>query len=480
MILALRIALGVACLLAIPRSSLGQLTVYDAGADAQVAVNQACATGGVVRFPASYTLTSTLTVACNTNTKFAVVLQGSPTALTCNTGAAPCIRFGGMPLVQLAVTGHGIRDFRIYGPGRTVSSSVGIKIIGRAFGGSVRDVEIRNFDVGLSYDGDPSTGYVFDWVFDNLRIGAEDNVQGITPNVNLAVQIYGEVTGVFHHANLAGQQRSIRMHGPAGTGANVEFIDARLNQASKTAGQGAVWVQSGGGILAMKSGDIEGSYPLFLLNSGTLVIHDTTFVGDPNNSGNQPAIAVPGSGPWFLDVDNARLAGANGASPGPVVRIYDPSNFGNARITGSTLFGGGVHGIELLSAGGETVIAGNSLQAGAVVIQNSKNVSITGNGFLNAINNAVRIEGNSKNIVIDGNRIHRWNGSGAGFPAIEVVDGGSQNRISIRNNLFADPLLGAPSAVHCGNGNPRPDIQVAMNSTGGMAVTGSCIKIKNK
>jgi hypothetical protein len=472
------------CLLltdAIP--SRAQFTTYNVNdfPSAQAAVNQACTTGGSVLFPATYTLSTTLIVACTTDTKRTVLLRGSPTALTCQTGASQCVRFGNMPSVQLAVTGYGMENFRIYGPGYTTVGSTGLRIQGRAFGGSVRDVEIRNFDVGLSYYGGTDSGYLFDWQFDNLRIGAQDNVQGIDPNVDLAVELFGEVTAVFHHANLAGRERVIRMYGPPGSGSNVEFTDARMNQSNIVPGDaGGIWVQSGN--LAIKSGDIEGAYPQFTLNQGALFIHDTTFTGDPRNSGSNPLISVPGSGPWYLLIDNSLLMGPTccGGSLGPVIKIYDPLAYGITRITDSIFFNNSPAVIDLDNALGETLINGNTVTGGGVHVVNSKNVSITSNSIFNAANNAVRITGNSRNVVVDSNRIYRWNGSGADFPAIEVANNGTQSRISIRNNQIADPLVSATRAIYCGNQSPRPDIQVTMNSVSGLVVDGYCLRVKNK
>src|SRR5690348_13330505 len=83
--------------------------------DIQTAINTTCGTGGTVTIPATMpAITSTLTLKCAAGS-IPVTLQGSPTLITCSTGAAPCIEVGSTGTGSRAYLS--IRDINLNGPG---------------------------------------------------------------------------------------------------------------------------------------------------------------------------------------------------------------------------------------------------------------------------------------------------------------------------------------------------------------------------
>ncbi|MBA8888680.1 hypothetical protein FHW12_002913 [Dokdonella fugitiva] len=314
----------------------------------------ACAGGGSVTVPLNYVATTTINLTCpGAIEPPPVLLQGMPSKITCQTGAAPCILIGSTTSTQR--TNLALRDVYIYGPGRTVAGSEAIRFSPTADYSSVSDVRIDNFDKGIHFIGTttPVNDLLVGPHLRNIVIGESNS----PARMNVAVHLDGHVANVsFNQFHLSAYQRVILSDGPGGTGADATFIDGGLNTTA-TSGTAAVYISSSDGagrILNLTQiQDWETRTPYIEVGSASYVtISGIGFSGDPSQTPGYAAFRILNTGTGSrLSISDAWMwAESNGLN---LVSVEDATAI--LKISNSH-----IQGVVNFSAAAKGALVGNS------------------------------------------------------------------------------------------------------------------------
>jgi hypothetical protein len=465
-------------LVALPAFAQANNVYYvSAFSSAQAAVNQACMDGGgTIHFPLHHTLSSQLAVTCNSP----IELKGGPTVLTCNTGATTCIKIGNDTGVGPEVRGlHAIHGLHITGPGRMMTGSVGIDIRSGDRAGQMSNVTVDSFDIGIRVHGDVANPHNlgYGWSFHGLVLGF-DPFQVDIPyhrTVNTGIHLDGHVgEAKFSSTEISAYVRCILSDGPGGTGADAKFVNTRCVRRDLQPGDpGAIEASASDGldhVLVFDGLNIEVAYPAVKIgNHAKVHVVNLHHGADIAGSGARPFFLVNGNNAR-LNVMNSRFQGSSSGT-GQALQLLNPS--AQVYVANSLIVAIASWDAVYLGPAYSVVLSGNEIEGG-ISLDNARNVSIVGNSILRSAANAIRMTGSSQRINISSNRISGWDGSRIAYPAVEVVNGGTQTGISIRGNMLYGPAPGAPSpsAVRCGNA--ATDQRVEGNSTTGLGVFGAC------
>jgi len=309
----------------------------------QTDITAACSAGGTVTAPPAVTITTPLLLECGNGTT-PVSLVGSPSVVTCQTGAAACITVGSTnssPRFNLSM-----KNLIINGPGRTTAGSEGVRVISTADSSTFENIKVDGFDVGIHVVA-PVTDLLSDVFFTTLRIGQGTNAN--FPTVNTSLHLDGFVANV-HVTNFqfSGQQHVILFDGDSGNGSGASFTEGALNT-TKTPGTAAVDVSSSDGgqrlLTLSQIQDWETSVPYLEMGNATSVILDNVGItGDPNQTSAYPAFHIASNAFAVLTIANSHLsAQTSGANlmrleaNGSIVKIV------NSRISGVLNFVTAMH-----------------------------------------------------------------------------------------------------------------------------------------
>lgn len=346
-----------------------------ASADLNSDISAACATGGSVTIPPTVTVTATINLRCSgSSPALPVRLKGSPSLITCQTGASPCIVVGGTSTAQRA--NLSMEGIYLNGPGRSTSGSEGIRFLATADEAMANDIRIDNFDVGIHFVATGSDLLYGDYVSHALigTLGLPSST-----STNIAVHLEGAVANVkFDQFHLAGWQRVILMNGQGLSGADATFSNGDLNL-TKTPGIAAVYVDTSdvsGHMLNMSNiQDWETETPyLEVGNKSYVTIVGIGFSGHPFSSGIRPAFRVlPAAAGARLHISNSWLF-SDSSDGSKLVVVENPLAYVN--ISDSHIQGG----VQFLSAASAS-LTGNQCDWPGAYGQIS-NVRLAGNvGF---------------------------------------------------------------------------------------------------
>lgn len=305
-----------------------------AQADVQSDINAACLTGGTVQMPPAVTVTTTLNLVCDPGTT-PLTLKGAPTVITCQTGAAPCLKVGSNAADNGSRLNLKVRDVHLVGPGRAVVGSEGIRVLPTADDSAFDGLKIDGFEKGMRLIGG-------DILLIGVRVSNSDISSIWNPSVDTAVHLDGRVANIYFTSfALNGWRRVILSDGPGGTGASASFTHGRLNS-TWNPGTAAVYVESSDGVahelLLSDIEDWETACPYVEIgHGGRVAINGVAFWSDPQQSGIRPGIIVgntPTAVSW-LRMSNVNVTHCSGE--GNLVTVNSPSTF--TTITGSDLTG---------------------------------------------------------------------------------------------------------------------------------------------
>lgn len=318
-------------------------------ADVQSDINDACSTGGTVQMPPTLTITTTLNLVCVAGS-VPLTLKGAPTVITCQTGAAPCLKVGSTGPDNASRLNLSVRDVHLKGPGRAVAGSEGIRVLPTADDSIFDRIRIEGFEKGMRLVGG-----------DILLIGVRVSNADISPiwesGVDTAVHLDGRVGNVFFTSfALNAQRRAILSDGPGGSGASASFTHGRLNTTKKP-GVPAVYAGSSDGmthdLLLSDIEDWETACPYIEIgHGGRVAVNGVAFWSDPQQSGTRPGIVVgdaPTSVSW-LRMSNVNVTHCSGE--GDLIQVNSQNAF--VTVTGSDLFGKAT-----FNAAGQATFTGN-------------------------------------------------------------------------------------------------------------------------
>jgi hypothetical protein len=314
--------------------------------DIQNAINTTCNTGGTVTIPATMpAITSTLNLKCAAGS-IPVALQGSPTLVTCSTGAAPCIEVGS--------TGAGsrtylsIRDINLNGPGWGTVGSTGIHLLPTADSFRGSSIDIENFETGLLLSGEPAL--LGNDIFDKLVVGGNGAL------VQVAIHLQDEVANAyFSDFGLSARQRLILDDGRGGSGASASFSHGYFNP-TLTPGTAGVYVTSSDGsyhsLLIANIQDWETACPYAEVgDAGRITINGVLWNGDGHGNSAFPAFKFDTTGQ--ISVSDALIGPCGGSTVQPLA-VMNSSNQA-FKVSNSVLYGT----VQFNGSGGATFV-GNS------------------------------------------------------------------------------------------------------------------------
>jgi hypothetical protein len=294
-------------------------------ADINSDILAACTTGGSITIPPTLTVVATINLKCpGAVPSRPVRLVGSPSLITCQTGATPCVVVGSTNTGQRA--NLSMNNIYLDGPGRAVAGSVGIRILATADESMFGDIRVENFDKGIHFTATGSDLFYAAYLT-HVLVGTSGLPS--TPSVNTAVHLEGAVANVkFTQFHFAGWQRLILIDGQGLTGADATFSDGDLNT-TKTAGVAAVSVSTSdasGHVLNMSNiQDWETQTPYLEVGERAFVTIDGIgFSGDPYASPGRPAFKMLAtntfgrltiSDSWlYAESDGSKLVSVEGAN----------------------------------------------------------------------------------------------------------------------------------------------------------------------